>query len=171
MLHRESELPRAFCRGALATRKICRTIRFGIHLRARSKRELASHDDCFVGLNTTFHDHKIAILPLSGFDWTKIDCVIRFHHKNKRSTLTNLHSLRWNESRILDCVENETNPHEFRRPKRVVRIWRHPARFHGSRAGLDCGVDEIQITETRRNFIVRRIGLHFHVRAAEIFPH
>src|SRR5262249_58838272 len=119
------ELPRACCCGALATRRICSAVRFRIDFKSWSKRELSCHHDCFVRLNTTFHDHEIAILPLSGFNWTKVYGVIRFHHKNKRSTLTNLHSLRWNEPRILDCVENETNPHEFRRPKRVDRIWRH----------------------------------------------
>src|SRR5260370_13429399 len=170
-LHTESELERALCCGALAARRICSAVRFRIDFGSRSKRELASHDDCFVGLDAAFNDDEIPILPLTGFDRTKIDRVVRLQHKYERPTLANLDSLRWNEPRVFNRVENETNTHKFRRPKRVVRIGRHSTRFHGSRTGLDGGVDEIQIAQTRRNFIVRRIGLHFHVRTAEIFPH
>src|SRR6202030_3338844 len=96
---------------------------------------------------------------LARFDRPKIHCVVRLQNKNEWTTLTDLDRLRWNKACIFDDIENQTNPHKFRRPKRVVRIWRHPTHFHGSRAGLDCGVDGIQIAETPRNFFSRGIRL------------
>src|SRR5260370_40075923 len=100
-LHTESELERALCCGALASRRICSAVRFRIDFGSRSKRELAGHDDCFVGLNTAFRDHEIAILPPSRFHRTKIDRVRRLPHKNKRSALTALHRVRWHPPRFL----------------------------------------------------------------------
>ena len=103
--------------GAVLISGRIRCVRLRINFCSRSKRELSGHDDCFVGLNSTFDDHEIAVLPLPGFYRTKIDCVVRLQHKYERSTLANLHCLRWNQPRVFDRVENETDAHEFRSAK------------------------------------------------------
>src|SRR5207245_664750 len=98
----------ALRRAVFLSRRV-RSVRFGINRCSRRKRELSGQDDRFVRFDTAFYDREIAVLPLSRFDRAKIDRVVRFHHKNEWSVLTDLDRLCGNKPRIFDGVEDETN--------------------------------------------------------------
>ena len=85
--------------------------------------------------------------------------------------LTDLDGLRRHQFRAGQLVENQTHAHEFAGPKHAVGIRRNAARFHRARARLDGVVDEIKIAHERAGVVVGRIGLHFHIRPAEITAH
>src|SRR5436190_4607236 len=127
------ELRRAFVCGAIpVARSLWRIVRLRLHSCPRRERELSSDDNRFVRLDSVFDNGEVAVLSLSGFDWTQIDRVIRLQNKNERAGLADLHSLRWNEARIFDRVKNEANPHEFRRPESAIGVRHDPARLHCS---------------------------------------
>src|ERR1700738_2540243 len=107
-------LGRAFAGDAIpVARSLWRTVRLRFHFCSRRERKLPSDDDCFARFDSIFDDPEIAVLSLTRFDPTKIGRVVPLDHKNERAALTDLHSLRWDESRIFDRVEDETNSHEF----------------------------------------------------------
>src|ERR1700738_152808 len=116
------KLRRAFaCDAIPVARSLWRIVRLRFHSCSRREGKLSSDNDRFVRLHSAFDNGEAAVLSLSRFDRAQIDRVIRLQHKNERTALTDLHSLRWNESRIFDRVEDETNSHEFRRPECAIR--------------------------------------------------
>src|SRR5215471_670057 len=111
------KLLRAFSRGRALTASWIRAgVRFRIDLCSRRERELAGHNHSFIGLDTAFDHGQVAILTLSRFYWAKIDPVVWLHYKNEWTALTDLDRLRWDQPRVLDHVENETNPHKLGGP-------------------------------------------------------
>src|SRR5262249_30665772 len=112
-----------------------------------------------------------AVLALAGCYRTKIDGVVGFDHEHKRPALANLYGLRRDKCCVLERVQNETDTHKFRWPKRAIRIRRDPARLHCPGAGLHCVIDEIQVAGARRDRTVGQVGLHFYVWSAEILSH
>src|SRR5438093_2071886 len=117
-----------------------RIVRFWLHFCSRSQSQLASDNDRLSGLETIFNNLCIAILTLTRFNLPQIDCVIRLHHKNKRTTLANLHRLGWYKIGIFQLIENEAHTDKFRRPESMVRVRRDGAGFHGACARLHCSV-------------------------------
>src|SRR5262249_5697596 len=148
-----------------------RCVRLRRNFRSGRKRKLASNNHCLVCFYTVLDYGQIALLPLPRRDRTKLDSVVRFHHKHERPGLANLHGLRWHKCSILERVQNKTDEDKFGWPKRAIGIRRDPARFHGSGAGLHRVVDEIQIADPRRNRTIREIGFYFYIRTTEIFSH
>ena len=97
------------------------------------------------GCNPAFDYGQIAILPLARFHRPEIDGVVRFHHKNKRTALTDLHRLRRNQLASLIRSRMKRTRTNSDGHKRAIGIRRDRARFHRAGTGLNRVVDEIQI--------------------------
>ncbi len=69
----------------MVTPSIGNVVRFWINLRAGRERKLPGHNNGLARLDAAFDHGHVAVLPLARFYRTKIDSVVRFHHKNKRA--------------------------------------------------------------------------------------
>src|SRR4029077_5043586 len=121
------------------------------YLRARRKRKLAGHHYGLIGFHAALDHGEVAFLPLARLDRAKIDSVIGLHHENKRPALANLNGLRRDKRGVLKHVQDETDPHKFRRPQRAVGIRRDPAGFHCPGAWLHRVVNEVKIARAWRD--------------------
>jgi len=90
---RKTTLHRSFSGNLTALGFMGCVIWFRINSRPGRERKLPCNDDGFTGLYATLEHGQVAILPLTGFDWSKINGVVRFHHEHKRTILTDLHGL------------------------------------------------------------------------------
>src|ERR1041385_2059655 len=140
------------CGGISFACRLRNIVRLGIDFCSWSECKLAGHDDCFARFYTAFYHLEIALLPLSRLHRSQIDGIVRLHHENERSALTDLDGLRRPEPSVFEHVKNETHADKLGRPERAIRIWRDRARLHCSRPRLNRVVDEIQITGARSNF-------------------
>src|SRR5438874_4490360 len=142
---RKTTLQRSFSGDLAAVEFIRCVIWFRVNFRSGRESKLSRYNNALSRLNTVFDYGQVPVLTLTRLDRPQINRVVRFHYEQKRTVLTDLHSLRRHQRRVFEQIENETHADNFRWPKGAVGIRRNSASFHSASACLNRSVNEIEI--------------------------